>query len=292
MAILIDESWNGRVSNPVKYLVSSNPEQLSKFFFIEFQGPARNSVDVINETFVIRRFLNPVTIRNILEDSIDCHNGISFALPGSRDKLEILNHAAGQMLFIAHDFIEIHFERKLNYDIYTSLSKRYPDGQILEHMMSCIYHSIIAPSGNQNFQTNLLGTVCEYVFSQAVTDSSSLPKLTSGQWRLLNAWLDECDLSHVTVDSMAQTVGMSNRNFSRAFTKAHNCSPYQYVLQLKLRRATELLNGQHTLADVAILAGFCDQSKFCAQFKRRFGVTPLDYKRGERTKAFSYDRSQ
>lgn len=284
MAILIDESWNGHVSNPVQYLVSSNSDQLHKFFFIEFQGPSQNFVDVVNETFVIRRISRPVVIRNILEDSIDFHNGISFALPGSRDKLEILSHASGQMLFIAHELIEDHFERRVCTDIYTNISKCHPDARILEYMMSCLQHSITTPTGNPNFQTSLLGAVCEHVFSPAIKDSLSLPKLTSVQWRQLNEWLDCCDLSLVSVDSMAQTVGMSNRNFSRAFTKAHNCSPYQYVLQLKLRRATQLLKDRHTLADVAILAGFCDQSKFCAQFKRQFGVTPLEYRRRERAR--------
>jgi AraC family transcriptional regulator len=53
------------------------------------------------------------------------------------------------------------------------------------------------------------------------------------------------------------------------------CSLHQYVTEQRLERAKALLiGGKHSIAEVAALTGFVDQSHLHRYFKRRYGVTP------------------
>ena len=52
--------------------------------------------------------------------------------------------------------------------------------------------------------------------------------------------------------------------------------PHQYVIARRVERARQLLQAgtNLSLAEVALRAGFSDQSHFCRHFKRLVGVTP------------------
>ena len=51
-----------------------------------------------------------------------------------------------------------------------------------------------------------------------------------------------------------------------------------HINDLKLTRAKELLGSQfYTVSQVCFLSGYRDESHFCREFKKHFGVTPGDY---------------
>jgi AraC-like DNA-binding protein len=58
------------------------------------------------------------------------------------------------------------------------------------------------------------------------------------------------------------------------------CRPTSYVILLRVGRAKRLLQtgGDFSLAEVAVQAGFSDQSQFCHHFKRLVGVTPGQFR--------------
>jgi AraC family transcriptional regulator len=79
-----------------------------------------------------------------------------------------------------------------------------------------------------------------------------------------------------TLERMAELVQLSPDNFARQFKAATGLAPYQFVIARRVERAQELLGGRQelSLAEVAIAAGFSDQSQLCLHFKRIAGVTP------------------
>jgi AraC family transcriptional regulator len=87
----------------------------------------------------------------------------------------------------------------------------------------------------------------------------------------------------LSVESLAAEAGVSAVRLSRAFRRAFGESLGAYQRRLRIRQACERL--QHTslsLAEVAIDAGFTDQSHFTRVFKRLMGTTPGVFRRERR----------
>ena len=82
-----------------------------------------------------------------------------------------------------------------------------------------------------------------------------------------------------SLGQMAATAHLSPYHFARQFKAATGLPPYQYVIARRVERAQHLLRGQTELglAEVALRAGFSDQSKFSFHFKRILGVTPRQF---------------
>ena len=83
----------------------------------------------------------------------------------------------------------------------------------------------------------------------------------------------------ISVKSLATLAHMSVRNFSRAFHQAYNISPINYIIQLRIQHAYELLRiTDISISEVAYLCGFQDSNYFARQFKRASGLTPKEYR--------------
>lgn len=74
---------------------------------------------------------------------------------------------------------------------------------------------------------------------------------------------------------LAEISGMSQYYFCRVFKQLIGVAPYQYVLQQRMEKAKELLQQRkYTIAEIALLVGCTDQSRFTKHFKKYVGVTP------------------
>ncbi|MDN7429663.1 AraC family transcriptional regulator [Burkholderia sp. AU16741] len=80
--------------------------------------------------------------------------------------------------------------------------------------------------------------------------------------------------STVTLDDVAQAVGLSPFHAARLFTRTTGMPPHAWRNQLRLQRALAPLRAGVPVADVAAASGFVDQSHFTRHFKRMFGVPP------------------
>jgi AraC family transcriptional regulator len=79
----------------------------------------------------------------------------------------------------------------------------------------------------------------------------------------------------LTVSGIAQAVGISPYHFTRLFKESTGQSPYQYVVDARVRKAKELLTtGKFTISEAAYQVGFVDQSHLTRHFKRVFGLPP------------------
>jgi len=78
---------------------------------------------------------------------------------------------------------------------------------------------------------------------------------------------------------MAAVARLSLYHFARQFKAATGLPPHRYVIARRVERAKRLLQGGDlSLAEVAALAGFSDQSQFSRHFKRLVGVTPGQFR--------------
>jgi AraC family transcriptional regulator len=79
----------------------------------------------------------------------------------------------------------------------------------------------------------------------------------------------------VTVSGIAQAVYLSPYHFTKLFKESTGQSPYQYVVDARVKKAKELLTtGKFTIGEVAHHAGFADQSHLTHHFKKVLGLPP------------------
>jgi AraC family transcriptional regulator len=79
---------------------------------------------------------------------------------------------------------------------------------------------------------------------------------------------------------MAAVARLNPYHFARQLKRATGLPPHQYVIARRVERAKQLLQAgtDLSLAEVALHAGFCDQSQFSRHFKRLVGVTPGQFR--------------
>jgi AraC-like DNA-binding protein len=83
----------------------------------------------------------------------------------------------------------------------------------------------------------------------------------------------------LTVADMAEQVSLSPSAFAHLFRDVTGKSPYQFVKELRLDRARELLvDGEMPVATVSKQVGYSSASHFISEFRRRFGMTPRAYR--------------
>lgn len=82
---------------------------------------------------------------------------------------------------------------------------------------------------------------------------------------------------NLSLESLAQDVGLSSYALLRLFKKQVGTSPYLLQTGLRIKKAKESLKSGIPIADTAAKCGFTDQSHMTLQFKRWIGVTPGEY---------------
>ena len=90
-------------------------------------------------------------------------------------------------------------------------------------------------------------------------------------------------LAHLDQDlslpALAQQIGFSPYHFARQFRRATGESPHQFVLDLRIEHARQLLHETKLpLAQIALASGFANQSHLTQAFKRSIGLTPATYR--------------
>jgi AraC family transcriptional regulator len=81
------------------------------------------------------------------------------------------------------------------------------------------------------------------------------------------------------IATVAQNCNLSTFHFFRSFRQAFEISPYQYMMQLRLKYSLKLMREEsYSLTDIATFCGFPDLFTFSKAFKREYGVSPSRYK--------------
>ncbi|NUS73284.1 MAG: AraC family transcriptional regulator [Corynebacteriales bacterium] len=89
--------------------------------------------------------------------------------------------------------------------------------------------------------------------------------------------IDERLLDGITLEEAARLIHAHPTHLVRVFTGAFGIAPHQYLMSRRIELARRLLLDGHSASDVAISAGFYDQSHLTRHFKRVVGTTPGRY---------------
>jgi len=105
----------------------------------------------------------------------------------------------------------------------------------------------------------------------------------------LHVWMADHLEQSLSVDTLAERVAMSPRNFARVFGQEFGITPGRYLLQLRVEAARRLLEQtDKSPMQVAIASGFRSVDVMRRAFLRALGTTPLRYRRHFQTPAARY----
>lgn len=84
----------------------------------------------------------------------------------------------------------------------------------------------------------------------------------------------------ITLDELIEISGMSRRNFIRSFEATMGAPPIKYLIQLRVRRACELLRqSDDSITNIAMTVGFSDSNYFSRQFRTIVGSSPREFRK-------------
>ena len=101
-------------------------------------------------------------------------------------------------------------------------------------------------------------------------------------------WMKRHIADSIPMGTVATRFGLSQRSLNRRFQNAIGMSPLDYLQQIRVEAATELLHSTNlTVAEVSYRVGYQDQGHFNRIFQRQKAVTPSEYRKTIRAKIFS-----
>lgn len=93
--------------------------------------------------------------------------------------------------------------------------------------------------------------------------------------KVINANIDNSDLS---VELVADKVGVSRVHFHRKIKELTGQTPRDFIKSIRLKEAARLLSEKHLdITDVSVATGFKSLSTFSTSFKQVYGQTPTEY---------------
>jgi AraC-like DNA-binding protein/mannose-6-phosphate isomerase-like protein (cupin superfamily) len=85
--------------------------------------------------------------------------------------------------------------------------------------------------------------------------------------------------NNIYIGDLADMAFMSKRNFMRIFKGAVGLSPINYLRQVRLQEARNLLReSQYQIGDISMMCGFTDSNYFIKCFRESYGVTPNKFR--------------
>ena len=81
------------------------------------------------------------------------------------------------------------------------------------------------------------------------------------------------------IAALAREACMSVSKLTRSFRQVYGTSLHAYVMEVRLQKGAELLmNDEISIQEIAELVGYNKPSQFSADFRRRFGILPGEYR--------------
>jgi AraC-like DNA-binding protein len=118
------------------------------------------------------------------------------------------------------------------------------------------------------------------VSAAACTSAKPLPRRWIDAAREL---LDARSPEPVSIAAIARELSVHPSHLARTFRQNFHVTPAEYVRRRRLDHARRLLAaGELSIADVALAAGFYDQSHLTRSFRRALGTTPAVQRRRSR----------
>jgi AraC-like DNA-binding protein len=156
---------------------------------------------------------------------------------------------------------------------------RDPEGfRLFTEAHVALEHSLDALAGEEL----LLRAYSRLLVRHADVRPPALGREPGGMTRVRDA-IEQRYSESLTLAELADIARVSTYHLVRAFRAEVGLTPHAYLVDVRVRRARDLLRADRPPAEVALRVGFADQAHLTRAFKARLGVTPGAYRRAVRS---------
>ncbi|HLZ89869.1 MAG TPA: AraC family transcriptional regulator, partial [Puia sp.] len=93
-------------------------------------------------------------------------------------------------------------------------------------------------------------------------------------------WMDAHYNTEISLEDIGAVAAMNSQHFLRMFKQVYAITPHQYLIDLKLKKAKELLESTElTINEICQVIGFESLFSFSILFKGRFGLPPSQFRK-------------
>ncbi|PVZ65433.1 AraC family transcriptional regulator [Pelagibaculum spongiae] len=146
----------------------------------------------------------------------------------------------------------------------------------LMQLLAATHHELTLFPNDKHLQSSLVdcllrGLNLRFANNKQISSKMDMQAITDYLARNLDRAIHVADLARLAC--------LSESQFHSQFRKTHQSTPHQYLLQLRLNYACDLLKENDTsIANIAQLSGFSSQCALTHAMKKYLGVSPGKYR--------------
>ncbi len=158
----------------------------------------------------------------------------------------------------------------------TPFIKKLPSDNLLESRFRSLFERF---EGKSVFERQELSCALERILLEAARSAVGEKRGESLLGTSLRYIHDHYN-SEIRIPELAKMENLSNSRYVARFTSAVGMSPMQYIVELRLRYACDLLeNTDMSIKEVASLSGYDDPHFFSKLFKKHIGLSPSEHRK-------------
>jgi AraC-like DNA-binding protein len=142
----------------------------------------------------------------------------------------------------------------------------------LNRLFDTLIDSRIEHLEKQSASVSFMDLVQLHLGAHRATHRRKVPRIT----RAADFIRQNCTRS-LKLEEICAEASLSASHLIRAFKKEHGLTPHAYQLNCRIEFGRSQLRAGHSIADVAVAAGFSDQAHFQRSFKKFVAATPGQY---------------
>lgn len=136
---------------------------------------------------------------------------------------------------------------------------------------------VLSPRAEEPFAQQEIKSRLELFLLTVLRGRTMARESCSPEYERIVAGLSGALEENLTLEELAHRLGMSQSNLKRIFSRYCQIGVMCYYRQMRMHRATELLQSGYSVRETAERLNFSSQSAFCNAFKRMLREAPSKY---------------
>ena len=148
----------------------------------------------------------------------------------------------------------------------------------LKPVFSLISSAMTLSLGREWYLLSLINQMLALLVDATASESSS----TKRDIRRAKFCIETNYMQKFSIQELADDAHLERSYFSTLFKEQVGCSPQQYLIRCRMENAASMLLDQHMRpGEVARAVGYPDEFSFSRAFRKHYGISPSEYKKGE-----------